>query len=415
MKILILSWEYPPETGGGGIGSYVACMAPALVARGNEVHVLSCAPGQAETDYVDRGVQVHRRPQLVVRGFGRISRSVHAHARLNLAWSHWHHARTLGFYPDVVEAPECCAEGLFFSLTQVRPLVIHLHTPLHAFLLADRRPIGWSERLGDMLERRSARGSRILSCPSQLLATYLRRSGWISDRQVVRVIPYPIDLETWSRCSSVSSTGPTVLSVGRLEPLKGGDVLIRAARLLKMQGSEIELVFVGRSTQRPDGSLYRAELERLADMAGVACHFVEQVDRADLIEWYGRARVIAVPSRFDNFPMAALEAMASGRPVVCTSRVGTSELLMEKSSGAIVAPDDSVALADALRPYLTDRALAERDGRAARALVAERCAPQTVAQEREELYREAIRHWDGARRRIPRRFTELVTALTFKA
>jgi len=67
VRILFVSIEYPPETP-DGIGSYVAEIGPALVARGHEVHVLSCLPGQAASDRVDRGVHVHRRGEARLPG-----------------------------------------------------------------------------------------------------------------------------------------------------------------------------------------------------------------------------------------------------------------------------------------------------------------------------------------------------------
>ena len=67
MRILFVSIEYPPETP-DGIGSYVAEIGPALVARGHEVHVLSCLPDQPASDRVDRGVHVHRRGEVRLPG-----------------------------------------------------------------------------------------------------------------------------------------------------------------------------------------------------------------------------------------------------------------------------------------------------------------------------------------------------------
>ena len=57
LRILFLSREYPPETGGGGIGSYVHTMAHALAGRGHDVHVLSCVDGQVGEDSLDRLVR----------------------------------------------------------------------------------------------------------------------------------------------------------------------------------------------------------------------------------------------------------------------------------------------------------------------------------------------------------------------
>src|SRR3954447_26656577 len=105
MRIAFLSAEYPPETAWGGISRYVSTIAPALVARGHEVHVVSCADGQTVSDTLDRGVEVHRRPITRLRGLGRVVRSPVFVMRLNGAFSGWLEMRRLGLDPDVIEAP----------------------------------------------------------------------------------------------------------------------------------------------------------------------------------------------------------------------------------------------------------------------------------------------------------------------
>jgi glycosyltransferase involved in cell wall biosynthesis len=106
---------------------------------------------------------------------------------------------------------------------------------------------------------------------------------------------------------------------------------------------------------------------------------------------------VAIPSRSESFSLAGLEAMAAGRPVVCTSRVGLAELIEGTGAGTVVEPDDPAALAAGLRPYLEDRALAAEAGERARAVVTTRLAPARIAQEREVAYEEAIRRWHHRR------------------
>ena len=67
MRVVFLSMEYPPETGWGGIGTFVRDTARTLADRGHDVHVLSCVPGQEKSDRIDEGVLVHRRPRLARR------------------------------------------------------------------------------------------------------------------------------------------------------------------------------------------------------------------------------------------------------------------------------------------------------------------------------------------------------------
>src|SRR5207302_10215337 len=149
--------EYPPETGGGGIGSYVASVAPALVTRGHEVHVLSCVRGQEDRDYRDRGVWIHRRGQVRLRGVGRLLLSAAAGTRLETAVSGWIEMRRLGLQFDVVEFPDWMAEGLILGLAGSVPLVGHLHTPLHLILTHNMMPDTWAGGLGDFFERSAVR------------------------------------------------------------------------------------------------------------------------------------------------------------------------------------------------------------------------------------------------------------------
>jgi glycogen(starch) synthase len=163
----------------------------------------------------------------------------------------------------------------------------------------------------------------------------------------------------------------------------------------------LEVVFVGRSSLR-DGVPYGEWLRDQARRLRAPCRFVEEVPREELRGWYGASRVVAVASRYDNFPYAALEAMASGRPVVCTERTGTAEIVAGTDAGSVVAVDDPAALADALRPFLLDPGAAGRAGRAARSVVQRECSPEGTAAEREACYREAILMGLSGSRRVRR-------------
>lgn len=397
LRVLFLSREYPPETGGGGIGSYVATIAPALAARGHEVHVLSCVAGQANQDATREGVHLHRRG--VRHLLPRIRRYLPSTSfRIEGALSCYLEFRRLGLNFDVVEAPDWMAEGLAFAFARSRPLVAHLHTPL---LLVGRHNPGsfrWSRdgRIAASLERLSIRGADLLTSPSHLLVQDLARAGWLSDLRP-HIIRYPIDSHPWTSVPPADASPPRLLAVGRLEARKAPETLVRAAAALAVDIPELDVVFIGRSELRNGGS-YKDWLARLVGELRAPCRFVDQVARDELPRWYASSRVAVVPSRYDNFPFSGLEAMAAGRPLVCTETTGTAELLAGTAAGAVVAPDDPGALAAALRPYLLDPALAGRAGAAGRKVVLEHCAPDRIAMAREGCYREAIGRW----RRTPR-------------
>lgn len=389
LRILFVSREYPPSTGGGGIGSYVKTMARALARRGNEVHVLSCSEGQPADDHLDGDVRVHVRgvPRLVPKVPRRFPGTVR---RLEGAFARYRESRRLGLDFDVVEAPDWLAEGLLFGLLGARPLVVHLHTPLAFVEPHNPESFRWTAdaTLSDRLEQLAVRRADLVTSPSRLLAEDLVSSHW-ADVDEPRIVRYPIDSADWPALDSAGATPPRVIAVGRLEGRKAPEVLVEAAAALRREVDGLEVVFVGRSSLH-DGESYREWLGRLAARLDAPCQFVDEVPRENLPTLFASARVVALPSRYDNFPYAGLEGMASARPLVCTDHTGVAELIRGTAAGAVVPVDDPAALAAALRPFLLDASLAERAGAEGRAIVERDCAPNTIAEEREECYRDAI-------------------------
>jgi glycosyltransferase involved in cell wall biosynthesis len=136
-------------------------------------------------------------------------------------------------------------------------------------------------------------------------------------------------------------------------------------------------------------------LERRAGELGLPCRLVGHVAFSELLDLYAEARVVVVPSRFENFSVAGLEGMAAARPVVATSTNGMAYLIERSSGGTIVPPDDPQALAAAIAPYLADPGHAAATGARGRTEVASLNA-RVIARRREEAYRRAI---DAHRRR----------------
>ncbi len=387
MRILFLSIEYPPETP-DGIGSYVAETAAALAARGHEVHVLSCLAGQAGRDYQDGRVWLHRRGATSVRGLRRLVGERTA-ARVSHALSCRREVARLGIAFDVVETPDWMAEGLLLALAR-KPVVAQLHTPLAVTARYGVRGPTRDARWAARIERTTVERSRLVISPSKLLERELRAVGWLR-RSRVRVVRYAIDAERWTSRVDVAATEPIVGFAGRLEPLKAPEVVVDAVALLAQRGVEVTALLAGRSAATVEGRPYAAWLEdRIAD-AAAPCRLLGQVPRSAITLLLERARVVVLPSLYENFPYAALEAMAAGRPVVCTSNTGIAELLDGSGAGSVVPAGDAVALADALEPYLRDPDLAARAGARARELVVAHCDPELIAAEREECYAEAAR------------------------
>jgi phosphatidylinositol alpha-mannosyltransferase len=179
------------------------------------------------------------------------------------------------------------------------------------------------------------------------------------------VIPNGIPFEMFARPAPppehLRDTKPTILFVGRLEPRKGVQVLLRSFQSLKRKVPDLRLVVVG------DGSM-RKELTRWAKDHHLEDVLFEGFKPRDLLPaYYHRADVFCAPSiENESFGITLLEGMAAARPVVATEGNGSQTLGEDGRTGRVVAAGDPVALTEALEQLLTDRALAERLGDAAR-------------------------------------------------
>jgi glycogen synthase len=385
MRVLFVTEELGDELGTGGIGAYTTIAAEGLASRGHDVHVLLCRPGAKTSDGVVRGVHVHRRPTLRWRGIRWLAPGRETELRLLTALSVLRYWRDLAPF-DAVEAPEWGAPGLLLSLFGAEPVLTHLHTPVGLLTEFDGRPRSPDTARADGLERWAARLADGRSAGSHLLVDELLRRGWLGAGTPVEVIPLPIDVDRWQDVPPVQATAPVALAVGRIEERKSPLPLLGAIAILRERGCEASAVLVGRSS---GSQPFRDEVE--AAVADGRCTLAGEVPRSEMAAWYGRARVVVVPSTFESFSVVATEAMAAGRPVVVTDRVGAAELL---STGSDVVPVGSVqSLARALEPYLRDAEVARQQGDALRRVVRWRCSAATTSEQREVAYATAARSW----------------------
>lgn len=387
MRVLLLAGEHPavPERT-GGIGTFVAGAGAALADAGHEVHVLVCAPGLTPRDARDSGVHLHVRG--LVRGAGAL-RGAGPHLLAVAASCRWH-ARPFGPF-DVVEAPEWQAIGAGFAVFRTAPLVVSLQTP--SAVICDHDPRLRLSRSADVLERWVARRADARLSISQLLVDELRGRGWLSDDHAVEVAPAVLASMAPPTGPGPASTEPIVLGIGRLEPRKGFDRLIDAvAQLDDIVGARLELV--GGDTDVGGSGSHGALLSARAERAGVDLRLHGRVRREDIPRFLSRARVVALPSTFDSFNLAGLEALTAGRPLVVTDRVGVGELADGSEALTVVPAGSTTALAEAIGVHLRDPERAGRAGEAALHLVAGR-GRRSFVQHRERCYG-AVRRQTGA-------------------
>ena len=199
----------------------------------------------------------------------------------------------------------------------------------------------------------------------------LSRLYGVSPR-AVRTIPAGVDLDLFrpiprdeARRSLGIRESNVVLSVGRIEPLKGLDLLVQAMSMLN-DLDDTRLVIVGGRPERDD-ELHR--LESIAAELGVAdkTTFAGAVKQTELPAYYSAADVFVMPSYYESFGLVALEAMACGTPVIAARVGGLKSFITSGETGYLVPWRCAEPYARRLDVLLANPALQAAMGKAARA------------------------------------------------
>ncbi len=180
----------------------------------------------------------------------------------------------------------------------------------------------------------------------------------LSHGRALRIVPNPIELEVEVDTATPIPTEPTITTIARLHPAKGLDVLLDALEIVRRAIPTARVTVIG---PPQEGFAHLAhELEASARARGLADGFelVGQVDDPAVV--VRRSRCYVHPSRSEVLPLAIMEAMAAGVPVVATDVGGTRDLVSHGVTGLLVPAGDPEALAEAMLLVLVDDDLAQR-------------------------------------------------------
>jgi D-inositol-3-phosphate glycosyltransferase len=179
-------------------------------------------------------------------------------------------------------------------------------------------------------------------------------------RQRMTVVPCGVDLRHFhpqDRQQARASLGldgqPTLLFVGRPDPLKGGDLLIQAASLLQQPAT---VVMVGGNLE-DDPELERLRLAAQAQGLEEAVRFVGAVPQADLPRFYSAADLMVVPSYYESFGLVAVESLACGTPVIATKVGGLQYIVQDGENGFLIPWRCAGLFAEKIDAALGDAAL----------------------------------------------------------
>lgn len=221
-----------------------------------------------------------------------------------------------------------------------------------------------------------------VQCISEFTRTVLRETRYPED--ILRIIPNAVDATAYSRRQvREPMAGRTVVYVGRLEPVKGLDVLLRAWVAVERNVPASRLVIAGAGDQYE-------QLVQLSKQLGIAeqVHFLGHVQ--DVMTLLDGADLYVQPSYQEGLSNSLMQAMAMGIAVVATRVSGNVDLVTDGVSGRLVEPGKSEALASAISELLLLPDTAAEMGRRAQLVIRERYDVDVVISKLLQAYRRAL-------------------------
>jgi glycosyltransferase involved in cell wall biosynthesis len=220
---------------------------------------------------------------------------------------------------------------------------------------------------------------------STLIAELLAKAG--VEKKKIRLIHSGIDLQKVDhqrRNTKLLRDALVIGTVAVLEERKGHRYLLQAAAALKKDGVRLKWRIAG------DGQL-RSDLRKIALELGLDedVEFLGFV--ADIFDFLSAVDIFVLPSLYEGLGIAALEAMAAGKPVVASRVGGLVDSVVDSVTGFLVAPGDVDGLAGAIRKLIQDRALVAAMGMRGAERVREKFTMEQMAEKNEAYYYDLLR------------------------
>ncbi len=396
-------WLVLPHLGPGGAQKVALLAADHFAAQGLRLSLVTLLPGHSiahplpeglhhydlgpavdaawRRDYWNRSLAARGRRFLFAQ-WRRLHR-IAAKILLLLAWPWFRREAKPGRHDLASWLLRWCVRGVGGPQAMLLQDLLHQHQPKRVLALLSRTNMLACQALWDshthlVISERNDPSRQPLPFPWQRLRELLyRRADVVTantegvrkslqvwpNLQRLELLPNPLpgQVELSDVSAEVKLSRPEgFVTVARLVPQKGIDVLISAIALLSGSASEWPVVLVGDGPERQ-------ALEKQAAVEGVQDHVHFEGFRSDPEVLLAAASVFVLPSRFEGMPNALLEAMAAGLAVIVTdASPGPLEVVEDRRCGIVVPSEDPHALAKAMSELVEDVDLRNRLGFAAR-------------------------------------------------
>lgn len=386
MRILMLSWEYPPRVV-GGLAHVVAEISRALVKEGNEVEVITALDQGLPATEIDEGVVVHR----VAPYHGR-----------PLNFFSWVHQLNLAMLEKGVEI---CRRSSF-DLIHVHDWLVaypgkgikHIfHMPLiatiHATEFGRNEGLHTEEQryIGDVEWWLTFEAWKVTCCSRYMREEVQAVFNLPSDKIAVvanGIRPKAFQIEALDPEVRIRFAAPEekiIFFIGRLVREKGVQLLLEALPMIRKYHPGVRAIIAGRGP-------YEEELRRIVLVLGLDRHvtFTGYIDEDIRNQLYAHADVAVFPSLYEPFGLVALEAMAAGTPVVAGNTGGFAETVEHDINGLKAKSGSAGDLAGQVNRILADPELARRLSARGLKDVEDKFAWSSLARQYENIYQKIV-------------------------
>ncbi len=341
MRILLVTWEFPPETV-GGVGAHVDGLSKSLAKDGHEVCIFTlAAPGIVE-DQILAGVRIIRAdvdlpwlPENDAVGF--VSSGNHHITALLAQLDDWR--------PDVVHAHDWRSAWAGHTLATLCavPLVTTFHSTArgrHGGNVPDGDPASIHS-----VESWIANVSQRVICCSRFMQREVI-DGFELMPDHVQLIPNGVDVDVWAPIGD-QYRSRLVLAWGRVQYEKGFQVLAQAIGRLRGRVPGIRCVIAGRGPYLP-------ELQSQVDIEGVSdlVHLAGYVTDEELRSLLHEAGCVVIPSLYEPFGIVALESLAANAPTIVARTGGLAEIMEDTEASLMFDPGNAKELATRIERVL---------------------------------------------------------------
>ncbi len=349
VRVLMLSWEYPPLVV-GGIAAHVEGLATAMARQGHEVVVASLHHPDTADDEVVNGVRVLRAdpalPWLPDDSLvARMASANHQLVQLVAQLGDWR--------PEVVHAHDWLVAWAGDTITTLfrAPLVATIHATERG-RHGGHLPPGLPGEINSVEWWLTYQAREVIACSRFMVREVVQ--GFELPPEKVHLVPNGVDVRQWAADAGADALAegvrePLVVAWGRIQYEKGFQVLARAIGELRHRVPGIRCVIAGRGTYLP-------ELQTHVDMEGVSdlVHLAGFVPDDDLKALLARAACVVIPSLYEPFGIVALEGMAAGAPTIVARTGGLAEIVEGTDAGVLFEPGNHHELADRIAEIVAD-------------------------------------------------------------